>query len=160
MTHSFLQICRGRQLCIYEDSDKDPDLQDPKIQTLIDNFLNNTYAHTNEGVTLAVKYINYIFEKSAKLSKLKTKNWKNQILKKDKKWFDQTCQTIRKNLRTLSNQKHNDPNNAEIRHLYCATLKQYKHTLRTKKAQYTQKQLTIINKINNKLKVMIFVSVC
>ncbi len=124
-------------------------LSSQKIQALIDNFLNNTYAHTNEGVNLAVKDINYIFEKSAKLSKLKTKNGQKQILKNDKNWFDQTCQTIRKNLRTLSNQKHNNPNNAEIRHLYCATLKQYKHTLRTKKAQYTQKQLTIIEKSVN-----------
>ncbi len=98
-------------------------LSSQKIQALIDNFLNNTYAHTNEGVNLAVKYINYLFEKSAKQSKLKTKHWTNQILKNEKNWFDQTCQTIRKNLRTLSNQKHNDPNNAEIRHLYCETLK-------------------------------------
>ncbi len=124
-------------------------LSSQKIQALIDNFLNNTYAHTNEGVNLAVKDINYIFEKSAKIYNLKTKNGQNQILKTDKNWFDQTCQTIRKNLRTLSNQKHNDPNNAEIRHFYCATLKQYKHTLRTKKAQYTQKQLTIIEKSVN-----------
>ncbi len=124
-------------------------LSSQKIQALIHNFLNNTYAHTNEGVNLAVKDINYIFEKSARLSKLKTKNGQNQILKNDKNWFDQTCQTIRKNLNTFSNQKHNDPNNAEICHLYCATLKQYKHTLRTKKAQYTQKQLTIIEKSVN-----------
>ncbi len=33
--------------------------------------------------------------------------------------------------------------------LYSETLKQYKHTLRTKKAQYTQKQLTIIEKSVN-----------
>ncbi len=104
-------------------------LSSQKIQALIDNFLNNTYAHTNKGVNLAVKDINYIFEKSAKLSKLKTKNGQKQILKNDKNWFDQTCQTIRKNLRTLSNQKHNDPNNTEIRHFYCTTLKQYKHTI-------------------------------
>lgn len=37
-----------------------------KIQALVDNFLNNTYAHTNEGVNLAVKDINDIFEKSVK----------------------------------------------------------------------------------------------
>ncbi len=117
-------------------------LSSPKMQALIDNFLNNTYAYTNEGVNLAVKYMNYIFEKKSQF-KLKTKNGKNQILKNDKNWFDQNCQTIRKNLRTLSNQKHNDQNNAEIRHLYCETLKQYKHTLRTKKAQYTKKQLSI-----------------
>ncbi len=30
-------------------------LSSQKIQALIDNFLNNTYAHTNEGVNLAVK---------------------------------------------------------------------------------------------------------
>ncbi len=90
------------------------------------------------------KDINYIFEKSAKQSKLKTKNGNIQIPQNDKNWFDQNCQTIRKKLRTLSNQKQKDPNNAEIHLLYSETLKQYKHTLRTKKAQYTQKQLTII----------------
>ncbi len=45
-------------------------LSSQKIQALIDNFLNSTYAHTNEGVNLAVKDINYIFEKSAKQSNL------------------------------------------------------------------------------------------
>ncbi len=58
-------------------------LSSQKIQALIDNFLNNTYAHTNEGVNLAVKYINYIFEKSAKQSKLKTKNGNNQKRQKN-----------------------------------------------------------------------------
>ncbi len=59
-------------------------LSSQRIQALIDNFLNNTYTHTNEGVNLAVKDINYIFEKSAKLSKLKTKNGQKQILKMTK----------------------------------------------------------------------------
>ncbi len=56
-------------------------LSSQKIQALIYNFLNNTHAHTNEGVNLAVKDINYIFEKSVKQSKLKIKNEKNPILK-------------------------------------------------------------------------------
>ncbi len=33
-----------------------------KIQALTDNFLNNSYTRTNEGVNLAVRDINYILK--------------------------------------------------------------------------------------------------
>lgn len=81
---------------------------------------------------------------------MKTKKWKkNQIPKKDKNWFDQGCQTIRKKLRTLSNQKRKDLNNTELHLLYSETLKQNKHALRRKKADYIQKQLTKIEKLQS-----------
>ncbi len=78
-----LQLCQSLGLYIINGRLRG-DTLGQKIQALIDNFLNNTYAHTNEGVNLAVKYMKYIFEKSAKLSKLKTKNGKIKYSKMTK----------------------------------------------------------------------------
>ena len=67
----------------------------------------------------------------------------------DDNWFDADCKIIRKKHRTLSNQKHRDRNNGELRLHYCETLKLYKRTLRSKKAQYNSKQLTLIEESIN-----------
>ena len=120
----------------------------PKIQTLLDTFLETTYTHSKEGINQAVKNINYIFGKTAKISELKISRNK-QIKNKDDNWFDTECQNIRKQLRKLSNQKHRDALNPDLRLSYCETLKHYKRTLRTKKALYTQKQLTLIEESLN-----------
>jgi hypothetical protein len=121
------------------------------IQTLLDNFLDTTFTHSKEGINLAVQNINYIFRQTAKEAQLKL--IKKQTKKiTDDNWFDADCKIIRKKLRTLSNQKHRDPNNGELRLQYCETLKLYKRTLRNKKAQYNSKQLTLIEeskKTNN-----------
>ena len=66
---------------------------------------------------------------------------------KEINWFDEECQQKRKELRKIWNQKHRDPSNADVRLL--DMLKQYKRTIKIKKAQYTQKQLTIIEESLN-----------
>ena len=55
-----------------------------------------------------------------------------------------TTSTIRKTLRKVSNLKHKNPDSQELRLSYCETLKQYKITLRTKKEQYLQNHLQLI----------------
>jgi hypothetical protein len=118
------------------------------IQTLLDNFLDTTFTHSKEGINLAVQNINYIFRQTAKEAQLKLiKNKTKKIT--DDNWFDADCKIIRKKIRTLSNQKHRDPNNGELRLHYCETLKLYKRTLRTKKAQYNRKQLMLIEESIN-----------
>ena len=77
--------------------------------------------------------INAIFDKLA--SNHKPKQTHNN------KWFDNDCKNIRKTLRKLSNQKHRDPDNQNIRLRYYDTLK---HTLRAKKDQHTRTQLSEI----------------
>ena len=85
-----------------------------KIQTLLDNFLNCTYSSNKENLNLAVNNINNIIRQTAKEAQLKfTKNKPKTITNKN--WFDTDCKMIRKNLRTLSNQKHRDPHNADLR---------------------------------------------
>ena len=91
--------------------------------------------------------------KTAEVSELKMS--RNKLIKnKDDNWFDTECQNIRKQLRKLSNQKHRDALNPDLRLSYCETLKHYKLTLRTKKALHTQK----LNKdwINQNLKNWLF----
>ncbi len=44
----------------------------------------------------------------------------------------------------LSNQKHREPQNADIRFLYSETLKLYKRTVRLKKQEYNHQQLAQI----------------
>ena len=63
--------------------------------------------------------------------------------------FDVDGKIIRKKLGTLSNQRHRDPNNGELCLHYCETLKLNKRTLRTRKAQYNIKQLTLIEESIN-----------
>ncbi len=120
----------------------------PKIQTLLDNFLDCTYSCNKENLNLAVNNINNTFRQTAKEAQLKlTKNKPKTITNKN--WFDTDCKMIRKNLRMLSNQKHRDPHNADLGILYCETLKLYKRTLRLKKQQYNKQQLTIIEEAIN-----------
>lgn len=113
------------------------------IQALLETFLDTPYTLSTEGVNQAVETIGLIFEKTAGKAKLKRLRTKPKVEKEDS-WFDAECQSLRKEIRKLSNQKHRDPNDTSIRHLYCETLRLYKRTLRNKKAQYTQNQLALI----------------
>ena len=54
----------------------------PKIQTVLDNFLDSTYSHSKEELNLAVDHINNIVRHTAKVAKLKlTKSKANIIVK-------------------------------------------------------------------------------
>lgn len=46
-------------------------INNSKIQTLLDNFLNSTYSYNKEGLNLAVKNINNIIRHTAKTAQLK-----------------------------------------------------------------------------------------
>uniref|UniRef100_A0A671UAW8 ribonuclease H n=1 Tax=Sparus aurata TaxID=8175 RepID=A0A671UAW8_SPAAU len=117
--------------------------ENSKIQYSIDLFLSEIFPHNNDGVNTAVGKINAIFDKLANLSNLKTSNHKPKQTHNNK-WFDSDCKNIRKTLRKLSNEKHRDPNNQNIRLRYHDTLKQYKHTLRAKKDKHSRTQLSEI----------------
>lgn len=99
---------------------------------LLEKFLDTTYDHTKDGINLAVKDFNYIYiYKTAKQSKLKTKTDKITCWYQKLVWsrLPGNSQTPQKSVK-----KYKDPNNTEIRLLYCETLKQYKQTIRTKKS--------------------------
>jgi hypothetical protein len=85
---------------------------------------------------------NFIFDKLASLANLKRHESKPEIIDHEKR-FDNDWRNLRKSLRNISNQKHRDPDNKNIRLRYVETLKQYKHTLRTKKEQHIRSLLAV-----------------
>ena len=94
---------------------------------------------------MAVESLNNIFDTSALQSNLKVSNSqsrnKNNI---NDKWFDDECKNTRKTLRNLSNQKHRDPDNNNIRLHYYETLKHYRNTIRRKRDQHARNQINQI----------------
>lgn len=112
-------------------------------QSLLDSFLAQIYPQNNEGVECCLIHINHIFDHLALSSNLKCKTEQPKKTNRER-WFDSDCKSIRKILRNISNQKHRNPDSLELRLSYCETLKQYKNTLRTKKDQYIQNQLQLI----------------
>ena len=59
----------------------------------------------------------------------------------NKKWFDKECRFQRHELRKLSNQKHKNPTNQEIRNSYQTALRTYKRTLQNKKHEFQQNKI-------------------
>ena len=98
---------------------------------------------------MAVESLNNIFDISALQSNLKVSNSqsrnKNNI---NDKWLDDECKNTRKTLKNLSNQKHRDPDNNNIRLRYYETLKQYRNTIRRKRGQHAR---NLINQIEESI---------
>lgn len=86
-----------------------------------------------------------IFQKAAiKADLIKQKPVKRQNADK---WFDQECETIRKengNLRKMANEKHRQPNNPVFRISYNDILNKYKRTLGTKNKIIPTRNLKIL----------------
>ncbi len=94
-----------------------------QIQEILDQFLATPFPHDSEGTNQAVDKLNRIFEVSATLSNLKTTKRKAKRPHATERWFDNDCKRLRKEVRILSNQKHREADNENIRHLYHEKLK-------------------------------------
>ena len=114
----------------------------PTIQMKLDHFLSTLYTiHNKDGLNQAVGDINDIFDKTALLSNLSKPHHHSSNKSTHEKWFDSDCRCLRKTLRKLSNEKHRQPDNHELRLRYCESLKLYRKTLSTKKKQHEQQLL-------------------
>ena len=60
----------------------------------------------------------------------------------NKNWFDKECRFQKHELRKISNQKHRDPLNANLREQYHDTLRAYKKLLNKKKNEYYNSKIT------------------
>ncbi len=116
------------------------------IQTMLDSFLCNQYLLNKDGINLATKDLNQIFMKLAKESKMIRSSAKSNKKQAKQQWFDNECSLLRTHFRNLSNKKHNDPENQELRHEYHIALKQHKKIINQKKAKYTEDKLIKIEK--------------
>ncbi|XP_037603419.1 uncharacterized protein LOC119475038 isoform X2 [Sebastes umbrosus] len=114
------------------------------IQSQLGHFLSTSYHHSNGSLNQIVQDINNIFDNVANLSNLKKSHHHRSKQPANEKWFDTDCKHLRKTLRSLSNQKHRQPDDPELRLQYWETLKLYRRTLRTKREQHAQHQLDIM----------------
>ena len=73
--------------------------------------------------------------------KIKIKRFRKRIKRtSNKKWFDHECRLKRHELRKLSNQKHRDPLNSELREKFHKTLNDYKKLLDSKRKEFQEKK--------------------
>ena len=116
-------------------------LRTEPIQILIRQYMERNTEDVNISLENAMK----ILTESSKLClKIKAKKTYKRIKKSsNKKWFDCECRLKRHELRKVSNEKHRDPLNSEVRERYHKTLNDYKKLLDTKKREFqTQKNST------------------
>ena len=64
----------------------------------------------------------------------------------NKKWFDKDCRFKRHEVRKLSNQKHGDPLNENLREKYHIVLADYKQLLSRKQTEYYNSKITELEK--------------
>ena len=91
-----------------------------------------------ENVNISLENAMKILTETSKLCvKIKAKKTYKRIKKSsNKKWFDCECRLKRHELRKVSNEKHRDPLNSEVRERYHKTLNDYKKLLDTKKREF------------------------
>ena len=117
-------------------------LKTKETQNKLKTFLENNYERTKESINQCASDFQDIISQACKKSlKLKKKKHSRSSNIANKKWFDKECRIKRHELRKLANQKHNNPNNIEMRHAYHTTLKNYKITIERKKNQFHETQI-------------------
>ena len=115
-------------------------LRTEPIQILIREFMERNTEDVNVSLDDAV---NILTATSKICLKIKTKRSRKRIrITSSKKWFDRECQLKRHELRKLSNQKHRDPLNSELREKFHKILNDYKKLLDSKRKEF-QKEKTL-----------------
>ena len=115
-------------------------LRTEPIQILIREFMERNTEDVNVSLDDAV---NILTAASKLCLKIKTKRSRKRIrITSSKKWFDRECQLKRYELRKLSNQKHRDPLNSELREKFHKILNDYKKLLDSKRKEF-QKEKTL-----------------
>lgn len=112
------------------------------IENKLFNFLFSKFSIEREGVDLAAEELTKIFNEIAHMSGVIQKRRtprKNKCSKE--KWFDKECFQARHEIRELSNKKHRNPTNLDLRLKYLDALKQYKKLLKSKKSQFMTSKL-------------------
>ena len=66
---------------------------------------------------------------------------KKKPISNHKLWFDKDCAFLRKNLNMLSNKKHLNPYDANLRHDYHTTRKAFKKLIKCKKSKHLNSQI-------------------
>jgi len=103
------------------------------------NFEETDFNPNCEGVDLATEqFTNILIDTCARSLKVACPKKKPR---KHKLWFDKDCALLRKNLNLLSNRKHRNPYDANLRHDYHTTRKAFKKLFKGKKLNHLNSQI-------------------
>ena len=118
-------------------------LRSPDFQMLIRDY--NEDVISNEDVNTSLgKVENMLISAAKRCLKIRIrKNRKKLKPLSNKKWFDKECRFKKHELRKISNLKHRDPLNANLREQYQDTLTEYKKLLNKKKKMITTTQKSL-----------------
>ena len=116
------------------------------IQILIRNYLERDDGDVNTSLTDSVNILTATSKLCLKIRKKPRKRIKKAS---NKKWFDGECRLKRHEVRKLSNQKHRDPLNSEIREKFHQTLNEYKNLLDLKKKNFQKEKTKELDEISS-----------
>ena len=113
-------------------------------------FENTTFELNSEGIEQATIQFRSIMEEAAKRS-LELSCQKNSKRKHStQQWFDNECKTLRISLKRLSNKKHRNPLDTEIRKEYHLQNKTFKKLLKYKERLFFDSKINeLVNNKNN-----------
>ncbi|CAB4001341.1 Hypothetical predicted protein [Paramuricea clavata] len=118
-------------------------LRSQEMQNKLNEFMNSEFTNDLSGANQCVtEFQNILLETSKKSLKIKKCKRRRKITNVAQKiWFDKDCRIKRHDLRKLSNLKHRDPTNVELRKNYHDALKSYKVTLQLKQSEFHNKKM-------------------
>ena len=121
-------------------------LRSPDLQMLIRDYLDddNSFLDVNTRLKKVENMLISAAKRSLKIRKPKLR--KKMKPASNKKWFDKDCRFKRHEVRKLSNQKHRDPLNENLREKYHIALADYKQLLRRKQTEYHNSKITELEK--------------
>lgn len=124
--------------------------QSPEIDGLVNSFLATEYTNADD----AVDVVNNIIKTAANIANIKTKtsspnrNKQKTKPKRNKKWFDQDCDKIHRELKRTSGKLRTDPSNEQTLHHFRRLRKTFKQLIKHKKEAYKSTILAQLDSLN------------
>ena len=121
-------------------------LRSPNLQMLIRDYLDddNSFLDVNTRLKKVEHMLISAAKRSLKIRKPKLRKKMKQV--SNKIWFDKDCRFKRHEVRKLSNQKHRDPLNENLREKCHIALADYKKLLSGKQTEYYNSKITELEK--------------
>jgi len=119
-----------------------------EVQTKIRQFEEKEFEHSCNGVDLVTEEFTDILKTDSLRSLKLATNKKNRKRHSSQKWFDNECYISKRKLNRISNDKHRNPFDMNLRQQYHSVKKQFKKLTKSKK--FIHMQSKIDNLIENK----------
>ena len=123
----------------------------PMILSLLHLFESTNFDLSSTNVQNATNQFTNIMTEAAKRSPKLSSQKKSKRKPITTKWFNYDCKTLRSSLKKLSNKKHRNPLDTELRKEYHVQNKTFKKLIKQKKQQFVDSKINeLISNENNR----------